>query len=124
MKKENPSIRIKSFVIRIIRMVNYLPELKASNIIANQLTKSTTSIGANYRTACLTKSKRDFIHKLKIVEKETDETLYWIELIEECNFQKPEKIQYLKVEAKELLAIIIASLKTAQRTANEENHKT
>lgn len=71
-------------------------------------------MGANYRAACRSKSKKDFINKLKMVEEEADETLYWLSIIEECECVKPEKLVNLKEECNELTSIVVASLKTAK----------
>jgi four helix bundle protein len=114
MNKENLNARIKQFVVRIAKLIEQLPETKTSNTISGQIIRSATSIGANYRAACRSKSKRDFINKLKIVEEETDETIYWLELIEDCRQIKPERIKSLKSECNELLAIFVSSIKTAR----------
>ena len=109
--------RIKNHCIRVISMVDHLPETKASKVISMQVLRSATSIGANYRAACRSKSTRDFINKLKIVEEETDETIYWLELIESGGSFNPGQIQPLKKETEELLAIIVASIKTTKSNA-------
>ena len=114
MNKDDLKNRTKDFCVRVIKMTNQLPETRAANNISSQLTRSAMSIGANYRAARLAKSHRDFINKLKIVEEETDESLYWLELIEDCNLLKSERLKSLKQEATELLAIFISSLKTAK----------
>ena len=82
--------------------------------ISNQILRSATSVGANYRSARRAKSKRDFINKLKKVEEEADETLYWLGLIQRSGKIKPEKLRELVNEATELLAIFVASIKTAK----------
>jgi len=77
--------RTKNIELRIIRLVEALPEGQASQvIIGRQLLRSATSVGANYRAACRAKSTADILNKLKIVEEEADETLYWLELIVEA----------------------------------------
>jgi four helix bundle protein len=73
--------RTKCFAVRIIRLVESLPKTQTGNVIGRQLLRSGTSVGANYRAACRAKSTADFINKLKIVEEEADETLYWIRVI-------------------------------------------
>jgi four helix bundle protein len=83
-------------------------------VIAKQLIRSSTSIGANYRAACRAKSALDFINKLKIVEEETDETLYWLELLEESSLVQKDKISDLLEETNEILSIIVASINTAK----------
>ena len=79
--------------------------------ISRQIIKSSTSIGANYRAACRAKSIPDFINKLKIVEEETDETHYWLEILEESYLIPGERILFLKKEVNEILAIIVAATK-------------
>jgi four helix bundle protein len=114
MTKEDLIKRTMNFAIRIVKMTDHLPKNELGGTLADQILRSATSVGANYRAACRSKSKKDFINKLKIVEEEMDETIYWISLIEECELIKPEKMSQLKVEANELLAIFVASLKTAK----------
>lgn len=114
MTKEDLIKRTMNFAIRIVKMTDHLPKNEMAGTLANQILRSATSVGANYRAACRSKSKKDFINKLKIVEEEMDETIYWISLIGECELIKPEKLSQLKVEANELLAIFVASLKTAK----------
>ncbi len=75
--------RTKKFALRIIKLVNQLPNTKAGNTIANQIIRSGTSVGANYRAACRSRSARDFISKITIAEEECDETQFWLELINE-----------------------------------------
>ena len=114
MKNQNLIDRTKKFCVRIVSLTNHLPESRSAIVIANQILRSATSVGANYRAACFAKSQRDFINKLKIVEEETDETIFWLELIEECNLIEATKLIDLKKETKELLAIFISSIKTAK----------
>ena len=84
---------------------------KANRIRSNKV-RSSTSIGANYRAACRAKSTADFINKLKIVEEETDETLYWLEIIGESGLLNSDKVSLLKKEANEILSIVVSSIKT------------
>jgi four helix bundle protein len=76
------------------------------------LTRSSSSVGANYRAACRGKSKADFLNKLKIVEEELDETLFFLELLEEFNPELKEKIEIIHKEGNELLSIIVAAINT------------
>lgn len=103
-----------NFAIRIIKMTDHLPKTDWGRVLTNQILRSASSVGANYRSACRSKSKKDFINKLKTVEEEMDETLYWLMLIEECELIKSEKLIQLKEEGNELLAIFVTSLKTAK----------
>lgn len=114
MTKEDLIKRTMNFAVRIVKMTDHLPKNDMGEVLSDQILRSATSVGANYRAACRSKSKKDFINKLKIVEEEMDETLYWISLIEECELIKPEKLSQLKAEANELLAIFVTSLKTAK----------
>jgi four helix bundle protein len=81
---------------------------------SKQLIRCSSSVGANYRAACRAKSLADFINKLKIVEEEADESIYFIELIEELDTSRRESLTPLKKEANELLSIIVASINTAR----------
>ena len=106
--------RTQKFSIRIMNLIENLPTSKSLSVISGQILRSATSVGANYRAARRAKSGRDFINKLKIVEEETDETLYWLELIQKSGKVKPEKLKGLIDEANELVAIFVTSLKTAK----------
>jgi four helix bundle protein len=107
--------RTKEFALRVIRMVEKLPNTKSSYVIGQQVLRSATSVGANYRAVCVAKSDRDFINKLKIVEEEADETVFWLELIEESGIVSKERLIALRKEANEILAMVVASIKTARK---------
>jgi four helix bundle protein len=121
MASENLKLRTKLFALRIIKMVENLPETKTSKTLGNQVLRSGTSAAANYRAGCLAKSKRDFINKLKIVEEEADETIFWLELLEESGIFSRDKLLPIKTEAHEILKIIIASIKTTRK--NQINYQ-
>lgn len=89
------------FAVRIIRLVDKLPNTSAGRAIGNQIVRSGTSPGANYRAACVGKSDKDFLNKLKMIEEELDETAYWLELIIELELVKPDLLQDLYLENKE-----------------------
>lgn len=112
MKREELKNRLKVFAIRIVKLVDKLPNTAAGKAIGNQIVRSGTSPGANYRAACLGKSEKDFLNKLKMVEEELDETMYWLELIMELRLVKPELLEGLYAENDELLRIIIKSVIT------------
>jgi len=116
MKHDNLKDRTKSFALRIIRMVEGLPKNKTADVIGRQLLRSGTSVGANYRAACRAKSPADFISKMGTVEEETDESLFWMELIVEARLMREERLKELQAEAKEILAIVVSSIKTAKRS--------
>ena len=114
MTKEDLIKRTMDYAIRIVRMTDHLPKNETGRVLAGQILRSASSVGANYRSACRSKSKKDFINKLKIVEEEMDETQYWLSLIEECELIRPEKLGPLKAEGNELVSIFVSSLKTAK----------
>jgi four helix bundle protein len=114
MTPEELKRRTKSFALRVIKLVDALPRDLAGQVIGRQLLRSATSIGANYRAACRAQSRADFAAKLSIVVEEADETLYWLELLRESGLAKPGRLTELLNEAGELLAIAIASRKTAK----------
>ena len=114
MNKQDVINRTQCLALRCIRMVDNMPITNTSRILGNQLVRSATSIGANYRASCRAKSKKDFISKLKIVEEEADETIYWLELIEQAKILDPKKLEDLTKEANELLSIFVTSIKTAK----------
>lgn len=106
--------RTRAFALRVIRLTEALPKNRVGEVIGRQLLRSGTSVGANYRAACRAKSNADFIAKLGIVEEEVDESIYWMELLVEAGAMKQERIASLIDEANELLAITVASIKTAK----------
>ena len=115
MRNENElKQRTKNFALRIIGLVDGLPVGRTSEVIGRQLLRSGTSVGANYRAACRAKSVADFIAKMGIVEEEADECVYWMELLGETQLAQPEKLQPLMTEADELVAITVASIRTAK----------
>ena len=113
--------RTKQLALRVIRLVESLPKTKTSNVIGNQLLRSGTSVGANYRAACRAKSSADFINKLAIVEEEADESTYWIELLVESNQIKLNLVESLLVEFDEILAIIVSAIGTSKARRNPKS---
>lgn len=106
--------RLRSFAVRVVKMVDAMPHTVSSTAIAKQVVRSGTSPIANYRAACLGKSKRDFLNKLKMVEEELDETGMWLDLIMECEILPRKRVSALYDESQELLKIIISSILTVQ----------
>jgi four helix bundle protein len=98
--------------LAVIRLVEGLPNTKAADILGRQVLRSATSISANYRAACRAISTADMINKLKTVEEESDETLYWLELLTESAIVPPAKATELYKETNEILSMTVASLKT------------
>jgi four helix bundle protein len=114
MTPEELKQRTRAFALRVIRLAEALPRTRAGETIARQLIRAGTSVAANYRAACRAKSNADFIAKMAIVEEEADESLFWMELIVEGGTMKPDRVTGLMKEAKELLAIAVASANTAR----------
>jgi len=93
---ENLKDRTKKFAISVIRFCSKLPKSLEFLVIKKQLISCATSVGANYRSACRARSKADFIAKLSIVEEEADESIYWLELIQELGMDKDIELKNLK----------------------------
>jgi len=106
--------RTFKFGIRIVRAVEALPRGDISRTLGGQLLRAGTSVGANYHAAAHAKSRADFIAKLGIVEEECDEASYWMEVIVALKLLKKTRLESLRREADELLAIVVASIKTAR----------
>ena len=107
--------RTKSFALRILTLVDHLPRTMSGRAIGNQLVRSATSIGANYRAACRARSRAEFAAKLGIVAEEADESVYWLELIREGRLLAEPKVKALLEEAHELTAIFTAGRRTTSR---------
>ena len=97
--------RTKAFALRIIRLVASLPKSREADVLGKQLLRAGTSIGANYREARRGRSKADFVAKIGICLQESDEALYWLELLADSGMVRPELLVDLQGEANELVAI-------------------
>ena len=106
--------RTKHFAVQVIKLTDTLPNRRASNIIANQLIRSATSVGANLRSALRARSQADFISKIGITTEEADESEYWMELLIEADIAKTEQVAAPLKEGNELVAILTATSKTTQ----------
>lgn len=111
--------RTKTFALRILKLVDQLPPTPGGRAIANQLVRSGTSVGANYRSACRGRSRAEFAAKLGIVAEEADETVYWLELIEAGGLLPEARLVEILNEANELTAIFTS----ARRTSSKSNIK-
>lgn len=118
MKKELIE-RTKRFALDCWRFCFKVPKSREFNAFVYQLIKSSSSVGANYRASQRAKSTADFINKLRIVEEEADESVYWLEVFEEILPENIDEIRKLKKEGSELLAITVASINTAKK--NQKN---
>jgi len=102
-----------------VRLTEALPKTEAARVIARQLLRCGTSVGANYRAAARARSRADFISKMGIVEEECDEAIYWIEMLCELEILSGKRVESLLAEANELLSITISSIKTARANARK-----
>lgn len=112
--------RTKKFSIDVIDLAEKLPNTISSRIVINQLVKSGTSVGANYRAVCRSRSNNEFISKMQVVLEESDESCYWLEIIQEKGWVD---VQTLLKEANELTAIFVSSLKTIKNNSKSNSQK-
>ena len=112
--------RTKAFALRVLKLVDALPKTTSGRALGAQLVRSGTSVAANYRAARRAKSTAHFLSKLGDVEEEADETLFWLELLEESGIVPTKRLSALKKEADELVAIIVASINTAKKRGAEK----
>ncbi|MCU0491249.1 MAG: four helix bundle protein [Chloroflexaceae bacterium] len=115
--------RTKQFALRVIRLVEALPNTKTAQVIGNQILRSGTSVGANYRAACRSRSNAAMIARLDIVLEEADETLFWLELLCESNTVPEHRLMDLMEETDQLIAITVASLNTLRRKSPTDLRK-
>jgi four helix bundle protein len=120
MREVELKARTQRFALDAIRLSYSLPRDSVGSVIGRQLLRSATSVGANYCAACRARSRSDFIAKLKIVEEETDETAYWLELLDESKTLPAARLSRLLGEADELLRIVVSSIRTARVRQKEE----
>ena len=111
--------RTKQLGLAVIRMTEKFPETRLAWVVKDQILRSALSVGANYRAVCRAKSDKDFI-KMRIVEEEADETAYWLEIIEESDLLKSDDLRELKREVNELVAMVVASIRTKSIGLNKE----
>lgn len=113
MNKEELKNRTKKFAVRVFKFLKTLPNGKDVEIVSYQLFKSSSSVAANYRAVCRSKSYADFSNKLKVVNEEADESLFWLEFIEELELKYDQnELNELEKEANELVSIFTAAIKT------------
>ncbi len=107
-------VRTKDFALRVLRLYRSLPRTEEARIFGRQLLRCSTSIAANYRAACRGRSRAEFTAKLGIVVEEADETLFWLEMLQEGNIFPEQKLRDLVREANELVAIFVSSTRSAR----------
>ena len=117
LKADELKERAKRFAVQIVWLYRALPRTEEARILGRQLLRSATSVAANYRAVCRARSRAEFISKLGIVVEESDETVFWLEMLEECQVVQKGRTGVLLGEARELLAIFAASQKTARSSS-------
>ena len=119
MKKESV-VQTKSFAfaVRIVNLYKYFVNDKKEFVLSKQLLRSGTSVGAMIREAHFAESKADFIHKLAIAQKECNESLYWLELLNETNYLSTEQFESMNNDATELIKLITSIIKTTKKNVN------
>ena len=112
-KHEELRDRTKAFALRVIKMSQALPRSREANVIIQQILRSATGMAANYRAAGRSRTRPEFLAKLGVVVEESDETVFWLEMLADSGIVRPTKRSALMNEAKQLLAIFTASRRTA-----------
>jgi four helix bundle protein len=111
--------RTFDFGIRGVRLVEALPKLMSAQTIGKQFVRAATSVGANYRAAVRGRSRADFLSRMGIVEEECDESLHWIDVLIELGFVSGKRVEQLRKEANEIIAITVSSIKTARKNSRK-----
>lgn len=120
MTTDEMKVRTKRFSLTIINLAEKLPATYIVKVVANQVVRSGTSVGANYRAVCRARSDKEFIAKMNIVLEEADETLFWLEIIKEKNWSDKSELEIILKEGNELTAIFVSSLKTVNNRINNK----
>jgi len=123
MTPEQMKDRTKAYALRVVKVVQSLPQNRICDILGGQLLRAGTSVGANYCAVCRAKSLADFVNKLKIVEEECDESLFWMEVLVEAGLVKLAQLSKLMEEGNALLAIAVSSAKTARSSNSRVNRQ-
>ncbi len=113
-KAEELKARTKRFALRVIELYRTLPGAEEARVLGKQLLRSGTPVAANYRAVCRARSKAEFIAKIGVVVEEADESVLWLELLQEARIAPKDRVEPVWREAEELLAIFAASQRTAK----------
>jgi len=106
--------RTRAFALAVIGLVESLPRSRAADVVGLQLLRAGTSVGANYRAACRARSRKEFLAKMGIVEEEADESEFWLGVVAERRLGEAERVTALRDEARQLVAIVVSSIRTAR----------
>jgi four helix bundle protein len=113
--------RTRDFAVRVVKMTDELPRRMSVDVLAKQLVRCATSVGANYRAACRARSHSEFVSKMQIVQEEADETQYWLELLFRVGVLNENEYLLIEKEASELTAIFTSSAATARKNKNSSS---
>ena len=120
MNAEDLRTRTKAFALRVVRLYSTLPKTTVAQILGKQVLRSGTSVGAHYREASRSRSRAEFISKIEVALQELDETTYWLEMLVEADIVSEVKLQPLRQEAGELMAIFVSSVRTAKNRKEQK----
>jgi four helix bundle protein len=115
MNKEELKSRTKALALRVMAMIDHLPNTTKGRVIADQIMRSATSVASNYRAACRGRSRAEFISKLGVALEEVDETMLWLELIGEGQLLRAQRVSGLIKEVDELTAIMFSAQRSARQ---------
>ena len=121
MDKHDLSRRTRAFAVRILKMIDYLPNSVAGHAIARQIARSGTSVAANYRATLRARSDADFRNKVGVVLEEADETLLWLEMIAEAKILPMDRLSPLMKESDELVRVLAATHRTVKMNARSKS---
>jgi four helix bundle protein len=121
MNQEDLKKRTKRFALNVLALIDLLPNSIKGRAIGNQLVRCGTSVGANYRAVCRSRSKAEFVARLGTVIEEADESCFWLELLEESGILGKSKLSELQSESSQLVAIMTKSRKTAGSCCNRQS---
>jgi four helix bundle protein len=116
--------RTRQFAIAVIGLVESLPRSRSADVVGLQLLRAGTSVGANYRAACRARSRKEFLAKMGIVEEEADESEFWLGVAAERRLGDAERVVALRDEARQLVAIVVSSIRTARGARTSIPHST
>ncbi|MDR0872674.1 MAG: four helix bundle protein [Prevotellaceae bacterium] len=121
MKENIVKQKSKAFAIRIVRLYQYVTENKKEYVLSKQLLRSGTSVGAMVCEAEQAETKKDFIHKMAIAQKEINESVYWLDLLKETDYLTQEQFNSINNNAIELLKILTSIIKTAKQSLTDKH---
>ena len=120
MNNEQLKNRTKQFSLSILNLIDKMPNTTSTRVVVNQIAKSATSVGVNYRAACRARSDKEFVAKMNIVLEEADESQFWLEIISKMKWINQSELDGLQKEANELVAIFVSTLKTVNNRLNNK----